>query len=138
MTTTSTTDEATAGAVRGDIVAQLDDLEEGAMTMVKADGRRSCLVRTATGVHAAAIIKAEKRGDMELADRVYSSVPARVFGRKQVIEIGHYSGRSNVIYWLQAHGYDPQDELVDRVFEAAKGCDHTLTDQEVRSIIDAS
>jgi 2-isopropylmalate synthase len=39
--------------------------------------------RTATGVHAAAIIKAEKTGDHELADRVYSSVPARVFGRSR-------------------------------------------------------
>lgn len=94
--------------------------------------------RTATGVHAAAIIKAENRGDLELADRVYSSVPARVFGRKQLIEIGHYSGRSNVIYWLRAHGYDADDALVDRVFEAAKRCDHTLSDDEVRAIIDGA
>ncbi len=36
----------------GEVVAQLDDLAEGAMTMVKADGRRICLVRTASGVHA--------------------------------------------------------------------------------------
>lgn len=36
----------------GEVVAQLDDLVEGAMTMVKADGRRICLVRTASGVHA--------------------------------------------------------------------------------------
>ncbi len=92
--------------------------------------------RTATGVHAAAIIKAEARGDLELADRVYSSVPARVFGRKQLIEIGHYSGRSNVIYWLRSHGYDPEDGLVDRIFEAAKRCDHTLSDAEVKAIID--
>ena len=76
--------------------------------------------RTATGVHAAAIIKATKTGDHDLADRVYSSVPARVFGRKQEIEIGHYSGRSNVIYWLREHGYEPSDELVDKVFAFAK------------------
>ena len=92
--------------------------------------------RTATGVHAAAIIKAEKRGDHELADKVYSAVPARVFGRQQEIEIGHYSGRSNVIYWLRAHGYEADDALVDKVFSAAKRQDHTLSEAEVRAIID--
>jgi 2-isopropylmalate synthase len=93
--------------------------------------------RTATGVHAAAIIKAESRGDLDLADRVYSAVPARVFGRQQEIEIGHYSGRSNVIYWLESHGYEPSDALVDRVFAAAKAQNHTLSTDEVRAIIDA-
>ena len=93
--------------------------------------------RTATGVHAAAIIKAEKQGDVALTDRVYSSVPAGVFGRTQQIEIGHYSGKSNVIYWLRAHGYEPSEALVDKVFEAAKRGDHTLDEDEVRAIIDA-
>ena len=92
--------------------------------------------RTATGVHAAAVIKAENRGEKELADRVYSSVPARVFGRQQEIEIGHYSGKSNVVYWLRAHGYDPDEALVDKVFAAAKATDHTLSEHEVRAIID--
>ncbi|WP_434418379.1 LeuA family protein [Nannocystis pusilla] len=91
--------------------------------------------RTATGVHAAAIIKATKTGDHDLADRVYSSVPARVFGRKQEIEIGHYSGRSNVIFWLREHGYEPSDELVDRVFNFAKSQNHTLTTEEVKAVI---
>jgi 2-isopropylmalate synthase len=94
--------------------------------------------RTATGVHAAAIIKAESRGEHELADRVYSSVPARTFGRRQLIEIGHYSGKSNVIYWLKEHGYDPTPELVDYVFDHAKTRDHTLTDAEVRAIVDSA
>lgn len=91
--------------------------------------------RTATGVHAAAIIKATKTGDSELSDRVYSSVPARVFGRKQEIEIGHYSGRSNVIYWLREHGYEPADELVDKVFAFAKAQDHTLSEDEIKAVI---
>lgn len=93
--------------------------------------------RTSTGVHAAAIIKAEKLGDHDLADKVYSAVPARVFGRQQQIEIGHYSGRSNVIYWLRAHGYEVSDALVERVFKAVKLEDHTLSDAEVIAIIDA-
>ncbi len=91
--------------------------------------------RTATGVHAAAVIKAEGKGDHELADRVYSSVPARVFGRKQEIEIGHYSGKSNVIHWLREHGIEPTDEAVDRVFEVAKRSDHTLTEAEIRAAL---
>lgn len=91
--------------------------------------------RTATGVHAAAIIKATKTGDLDLADRVYSSVPARVFGRKQEIEIGHYSGRSNVIYWLREHGHEPSDALVDKVFAFAKTQDHTLTTAEIEAAI---
>ena len=92
--------------------------------------------RTATGVHAAAIIKAEAKGELELADRVYSSVPARVFGRRQTIEIGHYSGRSNVIYWLREHGYEPSEGLVDRVFNYAKSQDSTLTDAQIRQVIE--
>ena len=91
--------------------------------------------RTATGVHAAAIIKAENRGDLRLADRVYSSVPARDFGRQQRIEIGHYSGKSNVIYWLRQHGIEVEDSLVEHIFSAAKKLDHTLSEQEVRQII---
>jgi 2-isopropylmalate synthase len=91
--------------------------------------------RTATGVHAAAVIKAEGKGDHALADRVYSSVPARVFGRKQEIEIGHYSGKSNVVHWLREHGIDPTDEVVDRVFEVAKRSDHTLTEAEIRAAL---
>lgn len=92
--------------------------------------------RTATGVHAAAVIKAERKGDLELADRVYSSVPARTFGRQQEIEVGHYSGRSNVVHWLRAHGYDPDDHVVDRVFEEAKRGNRTLEEHEIRAIID--
>ncbi len=93
--------------------------------------------RTATGVHAAAIIKAQKQGDSELEDRVYSSVPAGVFGRRQEIEIGHYSGKSNVVYWLREHGYETSEALVDKVFQAAKRQDHTLSTDEVKAIIEA-
>ncbi len=93
--------------------------------------------RTATGVHAAAIIKAQKQGDSELEDRVYSSVPAGVFGRRQEIEIGHYSGKSNVVYWLREHGYETSEALVDKVFQAAKRQDHTLSTEEVKAIIEA-
>ncbi len=58
-----------------------------------------------------------------------------MFGRQQQIEIGHYSGRSNVIYWLRAHGYEASDELVDKVFNFAKLQNHTLTTEEVKAVI---
>ncbi len=92
--------------------------------------------RTATGVHAAAVIKAQRKGDLDLADRVYSSVPARVFGRQQEIEVGHYSGRSNVIHWLEMHGIEPTEDRVDRVFGAAKSRDRTLTEDEIRGLLE--
>ncbi|HEX2080362.1 MAG TPA: LeuA family protein [Longimicrobium sp.] len=91
--------------------------------------------RTGTGVHAAAIIKAESKGDAWLADRIYSGVPAGWFGLRQVIEISHMSGVSNVRYWLRAHGYDATDEgLVSHLFDACKTCDHTFTDDEVHAL----
>lgn len=91
--------------------------------------------RTATGVHAAAVIKAENKGELDLADKVYSSVPARVFGRHQQIEIGHYSGRSNVVHWLRSHELPDDDETVDRVFAFAKKSDHTLSEEEIRAVL---
>lgn len=93
--------------------------------------------RTATGVHAAAVIKAEAKGDFELADRVYSSVPARMFGRRQEIEIGHYSGKSNVVHWLRAHGIEATDAVVERVFEAAKNGNRVLEEHEVLALVNA-
>jgi 2-isopropylmalate synthase len=92
--------------------------------------------RTATGVHAAAIIKAEAKGDAWLADRVYSGVPASLVGRAQEIEISPMSGLSNVRYWLRVHGHDAQDEeLCRRVFAAAKSSDHTLSAEEIEALV---
>jgi 2-isopropylmalate synthase len=92
--------------------------------------------RTGTGVHAAAIIKAQNKGDSWLADLVYSGVPASYFGRRQTIEISHVSGMSNVKYWLREHGYNADDEdLCKRVFELAKQTDHTLTEDEIRGVL---
>ena len=95
--------------------------------------------RTATGVHAAAIIKARKKGDEWLADRVYSSVPAGVFGLTQRIEISPVSGLSNVKCWLEEHGYDPDDEAkCDVLFQAAKQTDRVLTDDECHRLVAAA
>jgi len=91
--------------------------------------------RTATGVHAAAVIKAIKKGDRDLADRVYSGVPAGWFGKEQAIEIGFMSGESNVVYWLQSRGIEAEPALVKHVFELAKRTDHILADAEIHAAI---
>jgi len=94
--------------------------------------------RTATGVHAAAIIKALKKGDQELADAVYSGVPAHLFGLEQVVEIGPMSGKSNVLYWLSQHKIPASEELVNRIFDAAKQSPRVLTEEELLAICAAS
>jgi 2-isopropylmalate synthase len=92
--------------------------------------------RTATGVHAAAVIKAIKKGDADLADRVYSGVPAGWFGKQQAIEIGFMSGESNVVFWLQQRQIEPEEGLVKHIFKTAKGTDHLLSDEEIHAAID--
>lgn len=92
--------------------------------------------RTGTGVHAAAIVKAEAKGEAWLADRIYSGIPASMVGRGQEIEIGPMSGLSNVKYWLRAHGHDPEDNaLCERIFALAKATDHTLTRSEIEALL---
>ncbi len=92
--------------------------------------------RTGTGVHAAAVIKAQAQGDDWLADRIYSGVPAGWFGRRQEIQIGHQSGLSNVRFWLHQRGIDASDELVQAVFQAAKSTNRMLSDAEVMAVVE--
>ena len=90
---------------------------------------------TATGVHAAAVIKAYRKGDDWLADRIYSGVTAGDFGFRQKIRIGPMSGRSNVIFWLEERSVEPTQERVDRIFEAAKQSDRLLEDAEIHALL---
>lgn len=90
--------------------------------------------RTATGVHAAAILKSLNMGDTELVDRVYSSVPANMFGLEQVVEIGPLSGESNVIFWLKKRKIEPRQELVKKIFDAAKKSTTILSDEQIFSL----
>lgn len=87
--------------------------------------------RTATGVHAAAVIKALRKGDDWLANRVYSGVPADYFGRSQTIEIGPMSGQSNVVHWLETRGIEPEPALVESIFGDCKRADRLLTEGEI-------
>lgn len=90
--------------------------------------------RTATGVHAAAIIKAKRKGEEWLADRVYSGVPAGMVALHQRIEVGFMSGISNIVYWLHEHGIQPNDHLVEEIFRAAKERNRVLSDDEIQEI----
>jgi len=94
--------------------------------------------RTATGVHAAAVIKAYKKNDIELANAVYSGVPSHVFGLQQVIDIGPMSGKSNVLFWLEQRGLPVNDQLVDRIYKRAKASDHTLSEAEILECVEAA
>jgi isopropylmalate/homocitrate/citramalate synthase len=94
--------------------------------------------RTATGVHASAVIKAYKKNDVELANTVYSGVPAHVFGLEQVIDIGPMSGKSNIHFWLERHGMPDTDDLVDRIYRRAKSSDHTLSEAEILECLDGT
>ena len=86
---------------------------------------------TGTGVHAAAVIKAFKKGDSWLANRVYSGVPADMVGLEQVIKIGPMSGKSNVIWFLEKHGVQPSDAAVESVLALAKATPRLLKDEEI-------
>ena len=94
--------------------------------------------RTATGVHAAAIIKAFAKADPMLADSIYSGVPAHLFGMEQIIEVGPLSGRSNVQFWLRQRGIPATEELVSRIFDVAKQSSRILTDEELMALCGVS
>src|SRR2546425_5989655 len=93
--------------------------------------------RTATGVHAAAVIKAFRKGETELANTVYSGVPSHLFGLEQIIEIGPMSGQSNVIFWLEKRGIEATEERISAIYNRAKQSDRLLTTQEVLETIHA-
>ena len=80
-------------------------------------------------------MKALRSGDTWLANRVYSSVPADEVGAEQVIRIGPMSGRSNILYWLDAHNIEATDDLVAEIFRTAKQSDTVLTDEEILAVV---
>ena len=92
--------------------------------------------RTATGVHAAAVIKAYKKNDIELANTVYSGVPSHVFGLEQIIDIGPMSGKSNVLFWLDRRGIPASDDVVESIYRRAKASDHTLSEAEILECVE--
>jgi 2-isopropylmalate synthase len=93
--------------------------------------------RTATGVHASAVVKAYKRQDIELANSVYSGVPSHYFGLEQIIDIGPMSGKSNVLFWLERRGLSQNEDVVERIYKCAKASDHTLSEAEIMECVQA-
>lgn len=93
--------------------------------------------RTATGVHAAALAKAKRTGDVAVTDYVYSGVPAALVGREQVVEVGPMSGLSNVRWWLDAHGIEADDACSRRILARAKDSDRVLLDAEIQAVVEA-
>ena len=91
--------------------------------------------RTATGVHAAAVIKAMHKGDNWLANRVYSGVPAEYFGRRQSIEIGPMSGQSNVVFWLEERGIRAEPDLVELIFQECKQSQSLLREDDILAVV---
>ncbi len=91
--------------------------------------------RTATGVHAAAVIKAFRKNDEYLANMVYSGVPAHEFGLEQVIEVGPMSGKSNVVFWLERRGIEVTEERVEKIFKTAKQASSVLSDTEILALV---
>ncbi|PYU13564.1 MAG: hypothetical protein DMG29_11535 [Acidobacteria bacterium] len=69
-----------------------------------------------------------------LANSVYSGVPSHLFGLEQVIEIGPMSGRSNVLYWLEHRGIPATEEVVNRIYAAAKQSTRVLTEEEILAL----
>lgn len=94
--------------------------------------------KTATGVHAAAIIKAQRAGNHELADLIYSGVPATPFGLKQEIEIGRMSGKSNVLYWLEKQGIPASDQCVQMILNAARNSESVLSEEQLRALVNST
>ena len=94
--------------------------------------------RTATGVHAAAVIKAFRKNDLALIDAVYSGVPASLIGREQQIDVGPMSGKSNVVFWLERRGYTATEELVDRIFVRAKASATVLSEADLLAEVRSS
>lgn len=94
--------------------------------------------RTATGVHAAAIVKAYRKKDAELANSIYSGVPSHLFGMDQVIEVGPLSGKSNVIFWLEKRGIEATEARVELIFVAAKKAQQVLTEAEIYGLLNGA
>jgi 2-isopropylmalate synthase len=81
------------------------------------------------------VIKSYRKGDRQLADLVYSGVPAGLFGLEQIIEIGPMSGKSNVIYWLEKRGFEPDEDRVNRIYQHAKEATSVLAEDEIRLLV---
>lgn len=129
-----------AGAYPNDLARMADYVEKAANYLriplpynYPAFGKDA--FRTATGVHAAAVIKAINRGDEVLANTIYSGVPAHWFGRRQSIELGPMSGASNVKFWLRDHNVAETDKLVEKLLQFAKQQSALMSEEKILELV---
>lgn len=90
---------------------------------------------TATGVHAAAIFKAQAQGRHDWEELVYNPFPPSFVGAQQTVRIGPYSGAASVRFWLREHGLPENARLVQAVLEMAKASRHVLDDEDILATI---
>ncbi|MDH5607418.1 MAG: LeuA family protein [Anaerolineae bacterium] len=91
--------------------------------------------RTATGVHAAAIVKALEKKDDWLSECVYCGVPAAMVGRSHSIEVGPMSGEHNVRYYLRKHEIEEHPIFIEKILDAAKRSSQLLTEQDILRMV---
>ena len=91
--------------------------------------------RTATGVHAAAIVKAMEKDDHWLTNCVYCGVPANMVGRSHAIEIGPLSGESNVRYFLRVREIEENPIYIEKILAAAKRAHQLLSEADVLRMV---
>ena len=90
---------------------------------------------TQAGLHASAIMKAEFRGETDIAALVYSCVNPHLVGLDYEIEVGPHSGRSNVRFVLQRQDLEVEDqEVFDRVLAVARNENRILAKEEVYAL----
>jgi 2-isopropylmalate synthase len=86
-------------------------------------------------VHAAAILKAQQKGEPLLKDTVYSSIAASLLGREQEVMIDSSSGVSNVRYWSFKAGIELDDDMINRVLAAADTSTRPLSEDQIKQIL---
>ena len=92
--------------------------------------------RTATGVHAAAVIKAFRKKDRELVDAVYSACrPAWSAASSRSTSARCRASRTSSS-GSRRRGIPATDALVDRIFSKAKRSATVLSESEIRAEID--
>jgi 2-isopropylmalate synthase len=89
---------------------------------------------TATGVHAAAIIKAARSGEAAIADTVYATIDPTVFGLEHIIGIGPASGAANVRYRLDRLDLPHDPQTVEAVLQAARAAGQLLDESDLLAI----
>jgi 2-isopropylmalate synthase len=86
---------------------------------------------TQAGVHASTILKAELRGETDIAALVYSGVDPHLVGLDYGIQVGPHSGQSNVKFLLHRQGIEANDATLDQVLAKARAENRVLSTTEV-------